>query len=302
MLNIRAFVGGRMTAEMQEACLFSKVNSDIIDGDLFDHLRASAEALQPMDENGLIRRLSIDNQEKSCLKSHLAVLFRKKFSTLSKILSDPDHGTRSVGRPRLLTQEQEAEVVTYIRACQLSGHAATFREATTFINDVLLENSTVKVSDRFVSKNTAIMKDLDVATPQLVEELRVQACNYENLKEFYERLQVALSATTYDLDLIINVDETSTHAEKTKKSLKVLFDPELNMRPITTYEGLKQHVTLSCGISASGKRTLPCFIIKNKTVTVEQALKTTSFDHGNYALQYSINGWQDKVSKIPAQL
>jgi hypothetical protein len=97
-------------------------------------LRASAEALLPMNETGLMRRLCDDNREKSCLKSHLAVLFRKKFSALSKILSDPAHGTRTVGRPRLLTE---------------------------VLIDILQEDSPTKVSDRFVSKNSNIMKDLD---------------------------------------------------------------------------------------------------------------------------------------------
>jgi len=286
-----------MTAEMCDACVYSKVNCDIINEELFEHLRTSAAALLPMDDNLIIRRLNEDNAGKSCLKSHLAVLFRKKFSTLSKILSDPDHGTRTVGRPRILTSEQEAEVVKYIRECQLSGHAATFRDVTSFINEIILEDSSTKVSARFVSKNSNIMENLDTATPQLVEELRVRACNYENFQTFFEEVQEAMTAIRYDPDLIINVDETSTHAEKTKKSLKVLFDPAINMRPITTYEGLQHHVTLSCGISASGKRTIPCFIIKNKTVSAEQSLKFSSFDHGNYALQYSINGWQDKVCK-----
>jgi hypothetical protein len=55
------------------------------------------------------------------------------------------------------------------------------------------------------------------------------------------------------------------------------------MRPVTTYEGLKEHVTMCYGIAVSGGKTIPTFIIKNKTASAEQALKTTSFD---IAVQY----------------
>jgi hypothetical protein len=104
------------------------VNSDVIDEALFEELRTAAGASESSNQNALIRRLHTEFD--GCLKSHLAVLFSLKFSTLSKILGDPDHGTRAVGRPRILTRAQEDEVLLYIRNSQMSGHAATFREVT----------------------------------------------------------------------------------------------------------------------------------------------------------------------------
>jgi hypothetical protein len=287
-----------MTTEMLEACQYSCVSPGIISEGLLEELRIGVDALENIGDIGAIRHIYSKFKDANCIKSHLAVLFKKKFSTLSKILSDPEHGTRVVGRPRMLTEAQEAEVVEFIKSCQESGHAATFRDATNFINNTLLEDSDVKVSDRFVSKNTNIMAHFDVASPQLVEELRVVACTYTNFVDFFANLETELASYAYDRDLIINVDETSTHAEKTKKKFKVLFVPNSAMRPVTTYEGLKEHITMCCGVSVSGKKTMPTFIIKNKTASAEQALKTTSFDHGNYALQYSVNGWQDTVIHI----
>jgi hypothetical protein len=75
----------------------------------------------------------------------------------------------------------------------------------------------------------------------------------------------------------------------------VLYDPNIKVDPMVAIEGKKEHITLCCGIAVSGKRTIPSFIIKNKTVSVEQSLKFSTFDHGSYLLQYSPNGWQDTV-------
>jgi hypothetical protein len=81
---------------------------------------------------------------------------------------------------------------------------------------------------------------------------------------------MTLCSGSFIPDLIVNVDETAVHA--------------------------KEHVTLFCGVSASGRRTNPVFIIKIKTVTAEAALLGSRFNYGEYGLQYSPNGWQDTVS------
>jgi hypothetical protein len=141
------------------------------------------------------------------------------------------------------------------------------------------------------------MSKLSVAVPRPVEMLRIEACTYENFKDFFDRLKMVYeSHDEYDLDLIINVDETTTHAEKSKRTTRVLFDPEIYAVPIAKIESKIEHVTMCCAISASGKALVPVFIIKNKNITAEACLIGCEFDCGDYAVASSPNGWQDSVS------
>jgi hypothetical protein len=87
--------------------------------------------------------------------------------------------------------------------------------------------------------------------------------------------------------LIVNVDETAVHAKMTRASLQVLCAQEA----VTRAEETIEHFTLCCGVSASGRRTKPVFIIKNKFVTAEAALLGSRFNFGDYGLQYKPNGW-----------
>ena len=65
-----------------------------------------------------------------------------------------------------------------------------------------------------------------------VEDLRIEACYYENFVQFFNKLTEMTSAYEYDKDLIINVDETTTSADKTKRTTKVLYDPSIDIRPM----------------------------------------------------------------------
>ncbi len=153
-----------------------------------------------------------------------------------------------------------------------------------------------RVSCKFVEHNNKIMATLETASPQLVEDLRTEACYYENFEEYFDNLGRVLGQYAYDPDLIINVDETTTNAEKLKKTTKVLYDPNIDVRPIAAVEPKVEHITLCCGISASGNALRPTFIIKNKNITVEDTLISATFDYGEYALASSGKGWQDSVS------
>jgi len=137
-----------------------------------------------------------------------------------------------------------------------------------------------------------------VSSPQDIEALKIEACTYETFVNFFNQWNSALQDQEYVPDLIINVDETTSIAERKKKTTKVLFDPSIGIRPVTAFESKVEHVTMCCGISASGNHTIPTFIIKNKTVGAEDELRFEYFDHGNYALQYSYNGWQETVSTL----
>jgi hypothetical protein len=140
------------------------------------------------------------------------------------------------------------------------------------------------------------MGKLSVAVPRPVEQLRIEACTYENFKAFFERLKAVYDSHEYDTDLIINVDETTTHAEKSKRTTRVLFDKNIYEVPIAAIENKVEHVTMCCAISASGNGLVPVFIVKNKTITTEGCLTGCQFDCGDYGIASSPNGWQDSVS------
>lgn len=142
------------------------------------------------------------------------------------------------------------------------------------------------------------MDALKLVAPQNVEQIRVEATTYPNLMLFFDQLEELCAQNAFDADLIINMDETTTNAEKAKFTTRVLYDPSLNISPVTTYGGKLEHTTLVSGITASGKSLTPMFIIRNKTVSSEAALRGPEFDCGEYTLAYSPNGWQDSVSLL----
>jgi hypothetical protein len=219
------------------------------------------------------------------------VVFQKKLPLISEILSDPLRGAL---RPRKLTTEEEERVLNYVIERQRSMRCMTFSEVIRYINEEMLAKTNRRVSPRFVQHNLKIMSNLEVGGPQEVETQRIE-CTYETFVDFFNRWNAALQEQEYDPDLIINVDETTSNAGKKRRTTKVLFDPNIGIRPVTACESKEEHATMSCGISASGNHTIPTFIMKTKTVSVEDELKFDYFDNGSYALQYSYNWWQDCV-------
>jgi hypothetical protein len=104
---------------------------------------------------------------------------------------------------------------------------------------------------------------------------------------FYDKLEEVYSSHDYDADLIINVDETTTNAEKTKRATKVIFDPSIDVRPMARINPKIEHVTLCCAIAASRREIVnACLYIKNKSVTGEDEISGTAFNCGKYALAW----------------
>ena len=213
---------------------------------------------------------------------------------ISKIMNNPKKKKGRIGRPRKLTEEQEQMVIQHARNCQKSGHCLTHTQLNAWVNENILNESN-QASSRFIQNNRIIHEALSIAKPQPVEDLRIQCSHYENFKKFFEKLEIMLRNETYDDDLIINVDETTCQATETKSSKYVLFDKNIDQRPQVPITPKEEHITLCCGISASGKALMPTFIIKNKNVTVEDSIRGPKFDCGNYGLASSENGWQDSV-------
>jgi hypothetical protein len=293
-MNIRAFIGDRLSTEFRELCERVYVNPNLMSEQLINDIKVANEAIPVEAVAERIRVLFNQFQDRDFIKSHLAVLFEKSLSMISRIIRNPNVGRVQGGRPRLLTREQEDEIVAYIRNCQISGHCVTAAEVTTYCNMNILEGMQ-RISKKFIVNNNHIMENLDTAVPQAVEELRIEACYYENFVAFFDRLRQVYDAHPYDVDLIINVDETTTNAEKTKRSTKVLYDPAIDVRPMAKIQGKVEHITLCCAITASGKSLMPVFILKNKSISVEDEIIGTNFNCGSYGLMWSPNGWQDAV-------
>ena len=128
------------------------------------------------------------------------------------------------------------------------------------------------------------------SVPQSVEELRLQACSYENLAAFFAQLKDVYDSHQYDADLVVNVDVAATNSRKRKRNAGDSFDS-------TTKKAAKSgdQISLCCGVSASGKPLMPVFIMNRKYVTVECEINTSIFDCGSYGLAYSPSGWDNSV-------
>lgn len=296
-MNVRYFIGDRPSAELVNKCITLNVNVDLMNQQTFEAIKTSYDVHKLLPEYDAIKAVHNDLKDHNFIKSHLCVFFQKQLSLLCKIILGRILGRRHTGRPRLLDRQQEDAIINYIRNCQCNGHCVTISQCTRYVNEYLLDGA-MKISPKFIQNNNYIMGTLELGSPQIVEELRIAACYYDNFVPFFDRLSAIMSAYAYDMDLIINVDETTCNAEKSKQATKVLFDPSLNIRPMATYEGKVEHVTLCCAITASGKSLMPVFIIKNKNVTLEDCIVGPLSDCGDYGIASSPNGWQDTVNSL----
>ena len=298
MFELRTFIGNRISTEFQNACNAVQVNSTLMNEALINDIREFANGIDNPNEYDVIRAIHAQFKDRNYITSHLSALFGKKKSLISKIIRDPQRGERPTGRRRILSEAEENTVIDYVRECQRQGRCVTATMLTKYINEYIIPEVPGRepVSPWFVLKNERIMENFELGVPQQVEEIRIEASTYENIAPFYARLAEMYNSHTYDPDLIINVDETTTFAEKSKRSTLVLFDPTINIRPMAVVEPKQEHITLCCGVSASGRHLTPSFIIKNKTVTVEDCLFSLEFGCGEYGIAHSPNGWQDSVS------
>lgn len=296
-MNVRYFIGERPSSELVAMCDRVGVNVGIMNESTIEEIIQLWRSEQEIGRYDQLRYIHNELRDRRFIKSHLSVLFHISTGQLSKVLCDDNRGISHGGRPKILGDEEEERVVEFIRSCQRSGHCVTFGEVTTYINEDLLLDDQLqrKVSGTFVRHNEEIMQHFEVATPQPVEQLRIDACKYDNFRIFFSRLSAIMHNYNYDTDLIINTDETTSNADKTKRVTKVIYDANINIRPTATYGSKTEHITLCCSISASGKSLLPVFIIKNQNVTAEDSLTGMRFDYGDYGITSSPNGWQDNV-------
>lgn len=297
MLTQRIFLRGNLTQEAVNACLKLGLNKNLVNESLVEEIKLIENTYAEYDKYDLIREIYDSIDHKRYLNMHLSLLFDIPTYQISKIIHQPKRQMETVGRKKRLTSEQEDAVIRHVQEQQLAGHCITCHQLTDWINSELLNNLN-PVSPKFVSNNKKINEKFKLATPQKVEALRIAACNYKNFKKFFSKLENMLNAHSYDPDLVINVDETTCYAEGTERTTKVLYDPDIEVKPQAAISAKEQHITLCCGIAASGNALTPTFIIKNKTVTTEACLKGPSFDYGDYSLAYSTNGWQEAVSRF----
>ncbi len=229
MFHVRAFICERLTQQFIDTSWSVGVNSNLLKDQLIERIKVVKALNEDESDYDSIRRIFEELKDENYIKSHLAVLFMKPLTTISQVISDPKRGTGQVGRKRSLTRQQEDEIISYVQNCQRSGHCVTFAQVTNWVNEDLLDGDE-KVSQKYVCKNNYIMNILKTAVPQPVEELRIEACYYQNFRDFFNRLEMEVRLYNYDPDLIINVDETTTNAEKSKRSTHVLYDPTINIR------------------------------------------------------------------------
>ncbi len=128
-----------MTRDFTASCAAVNVNSKLISEELFDAVKEEAANNAGLEEYALIRHIFNKYKDTNYIKSHLAVAFQKVLPVISRIINHNLHGGRKRGRPRLLTEQQENDVIEYVRLCQRQGRCLTFAQATRYINEELLD-------------------------------------------------------------------------------------------------------------------------------------------------------------------
>jgi hypothetical protein len=293
--NFRVAIGGNLTRMTIRTCESLGINQMILDVDLVQVMRTAVTTIPIMSEKDTIRRLRDDFRGRPHLQSHLAFVFGRRRSFVTKVTSDSSYGSKPMGRRRLLTAEEEDKVVEHVKLAHKRGRCEQVSEITAWINEELLEDERM-VSASYFRSNVRIMEKLQTKKPQVVDSARIDANKFDNFIPFFEDLNMLLASGQFVPDLIVNVDETATDATERKAKVDVVCHKDVKQAATRGKEAPEEHVTLCCGVSASGRRTKPVFIIKNKTASTEAALSGEYFQYGEYGLQCSANGWQDSVS------
>jgi hypothetical protein len=293
LLDNRVKTARGLTRQAIRACQASNIEASSIDPVVLQSMRNAARETAVDSLRALVRVLYDRFKDFKGCQMHLAVLFQTSRSTICRTIQDPDLGTRAMGRPPILNSEEENGIVDYVRAEQRAGRCYTVSEIADWVNKNLLTDGRW-VSDRFLLDNSFIMSKLKAKCPQKVDSDRIDASVYTNFIDFFTVLQSLMDTHHFDPDLIINMDETKVSTSATKNAVKVMYDEKISL-PTSAYEPLDDHITFSCSVSASGRRLLPVFIMKNKTLACEKILRTAHFEYGDFGMQHSCKGWQDAV-------
>lgn len=217
MHSVRGFIGGRITSALSNVCDEVGIRPEVIRENLFEAIQELAEEHVHLDDYEAIRLIYDELQNQTHVRSHLAAYFGVKMYGITRILADRGYGYRNGCRPRKLTAEQEQAIIAYARACQCSGHCVTISQLTQWVNEELLNNED-KVSAKFIQNNRVIRANLSTATPKPVEELRIEACYYENFVEFFHKLTQMTSISSLMLTRLRPVQKDKTHDESSLRS------------------------------------------------------------------------------------
>jgi hypothetical protein len=91
-MDIRAYIGGKITRELSDICAKVDVNAHLLNEALIDELKARAASIENDNEYERIRLLYNEFEPRNHIKSHLAALFEKDLSLLCKIVSNKRRG------------------------------------------------------------------------------------------------------------------------------------------------------------------------------------------------------------------
>lgn len=138
MIPIRFHLGGQLTAEVMRRCDSLGVMPSSLDVALLDEMCEKASALAHLDLYDAIRVLHEEYLDTKSANIHLSVIFQVKPPQISKIIHDPLRGSRSVGRPRLLSEMEEEAVIERIQEQQDHGQCHSVATTTAWINHELL--------------------------------------------------------------------------------------------------------------------------------------------------------------------
>lgn len=285
-----------MTTEFLYRCKSVKVPPKRLNKNTLDLIFQEIQNMANLNDFQMIYQINKNYPVLPNIKSHLAVIFGKTLTNISRITSHENYKSSKGGRPARFTPEIEMQIVDYVRERQMCGNCPTACDLTDWINQNYVSTDEIPISNAWVMENKTINEHLQLILPKEVEKDRIDACDFEHFDAYFQRLELLRWAYPYDPDLIINMDETNNSSSKSKKKEKVFYDPKISVEPLVGTEKLTSHISVVCSIAASGEHLTPVFIIKNKTATHEADLYNPLFRVEDYGLVYSPEGWQNGVS------
>ena len=182
------------------------------------------------------------------------------------------HAALQPGRPKILTDEEEAQISAWIRERSSRRQWVTLSELKRHVVQLLEDRNVGEYPSR--SFYGDLIKRLfsgeyEKRVAETVEQARSEVTQTD-IEEYFAVLQ-RCGLTGVKPDLIINVDETGFGASRSGrlKSTKVIVPCSVEGRIYVGKENEPHYISAICGITASGRNLPPALITKRKTLPVE---------------------------------
>ena len=171
---------------------------------------------------------------------------------------------KTVGRPRLITEEESKEIISEIRRRQLALQPMTITNICNFIFDKFQKACSRRFVRDWISRHK---RDVMIQFVKPAEQARATV-KHEDLRQFYTQLPELLKDTVPEL--IYNVDETGFSRRCSATKLRaVLCTDSQPEKAVYVQKPDENTLTLLACVSLAGKHLRPYVIVPTKSINKE---------------------------------